>query len=117
MAMTTIGTHGRLAGELRRDGSDAGSATDTEKNAQTLDLLAVDAAYPAPVLPDTDRRLVHQAWHHGEVVLANLHDCPARPTALAPGSTLDANAVCEIVRRVARAVGAPLPQFSVRLSL
>ncbi|HEV8054946.1 MAG TPA: hypothetical protein VGP51_00490, partial [Nocardioidaceae bacterium] len=32
-----------------------------------LDLVAVDAAWPEPVCPETDRRAAHQAWHYGEV--------------------------------------------------
>ena len=33
------------------------------------DLLAVDEAYPAPVVDDATRLRVHQAWRHGQVVI------------------------------------------------
>ena len=45
------------------------------------DLLAVDEAYPAPVVDDATRLRVHQAWRHGQVVhrRARLAHGPGRP--------------------------------------
>ena len=36
------------------------------------DLLAVDEAYPEPVVDDAARLRVHQAWRHGQVVIGEL---------------------------------------------
>ena len=35
-------------------------------------LLAVDEAYPAPVVDDDVRGRAHQAWRHGQVLLVEL---------------------------------------------
>ena len=40
-----------------------------ESPRQTLDLLAVDAAYPRTLCPNKRRHDAHQAWHYGEVLL------------------------------------------------
>jgi hypothetical protein len=79
---------------------------------QQLDLLAVDAAYPRPVCPDGLRVQVHQAWNLGEVLLV---DVDGRVAAAAPGTRLDANAVCEVLHRFARAVGAPAGNVTVSI--
>ncbi len=81
---------------------------------EPLDLLAVDAAYPTPVLADDERRQVHQAWHFGEVLLI-VHQ--GRTTAAAPGSQFDAREVCEVLRRFAKAVGTSPSQISVSIAL
>jgi hypothetical protein len=79
-----------------------------------LDLVAVDAAWPEPVCPETDRRAAHQAWHYGEVAL--LEGSPALVLGV-PGSALGADLVSEAVRRFARAVGAKTQNYSVQLRL
>ena len=38
------------------------------------DLLAVDEAYPEPVVDDATRLRVHQAWRHGQVVIGSVAD-------------------------------------------
>jgi hypothetical protein len=81
---------------------------------QRLDLLAVDAAYPRPVCPEEVRVLVHQAWNLGELLLLEVD---GRVTAAAPGTRLDADAVCEILSRFARAVGAPSGNVTVSIVL
>jgi hypothetical protein len=81
---------------------------------QQLDLLAVDAAYPRPVCPDELRVQVHQAWNLGEVQLL---DVGGRVAVAAPGTRLDANAVCELLQRFARAVGAPEHNLTVSIVL
>ena len=80
---------------------------------QPLDLLAVDAAYPRVVCPDAERSAAHQAWQFGEVVLLVGRRAGGRSGA---GTRFDANLACETLRRVARAVGAPTGNFTVRVS-
>jgi hypothetical protein len=79
-----------------------------------LDLLAVDAAYPRPVCPERERAAAHQAWHYGEVILVQVD---FRLAAAAPGTRFDAEVMCETLRRVAKAVGAPPSNFTVSVTL
>jgi hypothetical protein len=83
---------------------------------QTLpcDLLAVDQAYPAPVLDEATRTRVHQAWRHGQVLLLELD---GRATMAVPGTAWSADQVLEGFRRFARAAGADPARWSVRLGL
>ena len=78
------------------------------------DLLAVDQAYPAPVLDEETRTRVHQTWQHGQVLLLTRD---GRATVAAPGTSWSADAVLEVFTRVARAVGADPARWSVRLGL
>jgi hypothetical protein len=78
------------------------------------DLLAVDQAYPAPVLDEATRTRVHQAWRHGQVLLVQVD---GRVTVAAPGVSWTADRVLVTLTRVARAVGADPSQWSVRLGL
>ena len=80
----------------------------------SLDLLAVDAAYPRPVCPEAERTAAHQAWHYGEVVLVEID---SRLAAAIPGTRFDANLMCETLRRVAKSVGAPAGNFTVAVTL
>ena len=80
----------------------------------TLDLLAVDAAYPAVVCPEKHRQAAHQAWQFGEVALVEVD---GRVAAAAPGTRFDEDLACEVIRRVARAVGATTDRFTVSLAL
>jgi hypothetical protein len=86
----------------------AGAAT------QQLDLVAVDAAYPAAVCPESIRVQVHQAWQLGEVVLL---DIDGRVVVAAPGTGFDANGVCDVLRRFGKAVGAPDHNLTVSIVL
>lgn len=79
-----------------------------------LDLLAVDAAYPVPVCPEAERRAAHQAWRFGEVLLFEID---RQLVAAVPGTRFDANLACEVVRRLAKSVGAPTRNYSVSLAL
>lgn len=81
---------------------------------ERLDLLACDAAYPQPVLGDDERHQAHQAWQFGEVLLIAYE---GRTTAAMPGSCLDANGACEVIRRFAKAVGASAGRFTVSIAL
>jgi hypothetical protein len=76
------------------------------------DLLAVDEAYPEPVAGEGLRVRTHQAWRHGEVLVAA--DGP-RVLLAVPGSRIDAETALEAVGRFARAVGAGPGSYAVRL--
>jgi hypothetical protein len=79
-----------------------------------FDLLAVDQAYPVPVVGEATRTAVHQAWRHGQVLLLSRD---ARATVAVPGTSFAADRVLEALSRVARAVGADPARWSVRLTL
>ena len=55
-----------VRGRLAADQPDHGAE---ESQEIVCDLLAVDEAYPAPVVDDATRLRVHQAWRHGQVVI------------------------------------------------
>ncbi len=90
----------------------SGELTGPGDRVEPLDLLAVDAAYPQPVCDDHNRRAAHQAWQFGEVLLV---EHAGRTAAAVPGSGLDANRACEVLRRVAKAVGADTARFTVSI--
>jgi hypothetical protein len=78
------------------------------------DLLAVDHAYPAPVVDEGTRTRVHQSWRHGQVVLLSR---AGRAAVAVPGTSFEADRVLEAFTRLTRAVGADPARWSVRLSL
>ncbi|NYG55871.1 hypothetical protein [Nocardioides perillae] len=78
------------------------------------DLLAVDAAYPAPVADEATRTAAHRAWHHGQVHLAEVGE---RLTLLVPGRGFAADDVLEAVARLARAVGSDPDRYAVLLRI
>lgn len=86
------------------------------RSGETLpcDLLAVDQAYPEPVVDEATRTRVHQSWRHGQVLLLS-HD--SRATVAVPGTSFVADRVLESFTRVARAVGADPARWSVQLNL
>jgi hypothetical protein len=92
----------------------AGELTGRSGQVEVLDLLACDAAYPRPVLGENDRHQAHQAWQFGEVLLVAY---AGRTTAAMPGSSFDANQACEVIRRVAKALGANQASFTVAIAL
>ena len=91
-----------------------GSLVDEADQHLGCDLLAVDQAYPRPVLDEATRVLVHQAWRHGQVLLLGMAD---RLTVTAPGTAWTPELVLEAFTRFARAVGADSSRWSVRLNL
>jgi hypothetical protein len=91
-----------------------GALASASGHALPCDLLAVDQAYPAPVVDEGTRTQVHRAWRHGQVLLLNQR---GRTTVAAPGVSWSADRALEALRRVARAVGADPEQWSVRLGL
>ncbi|MDQ3628198.1 MAG: hypothetical protein M3419_05215 [Actinomycetota bacterium] len=79
-----------------------------------LDLLCVDAAFPAPVVCERVRHDAHQAWHYGQVLLLGR----AGRTALGvPKARIDADLSCDALRRFAKAIGVRSDRVSVTLRL
>lgn len=100
--------HGRLTAETAPvEGSDASEEI-------VCDLLAVDEAYPAPVVDDATRLRVHQAWRHGQVVIG---EHGSRMVLAVPGTRFGPELVLEALSRLARAVGARAERYAVLLRL
>lgn len=78
------------------------------------DLLAVDEAYPEPVVDDAGRLRVHQAWRHGQVVIGELD---SRLVLAVPGTLFGPELVLEALGRLARAVGAHAERYAALLRL
>lgn len=77
-------------------------------------LMAVDEAYPAPVVPDDVRSRAHQTWHHGQVLLV---DRERSLTLAVPGRRFDAELVMEALARLAKAVGGSPDEWVVLLRI
>ena len=93
-----------VRGRLTADGADD----------LVCDLLAVDEAYPEPVVDDASRLRVHQAWRHGQVVIGSLDD---RMVLAVPGTGFGPELVLEALGRLARAVGAHAERYAALLRL
>ena len=78
------------------------------------DLLAVDEAYPAPVVDDATRLRVHQAWRHGQVVIG---EHGSRMVLAVPGTRFGPDLVLDALGRLARAVGARAERYAALLRL
>lgn len=78
------------------------------------DLLAVDEAYPTPVVDDATRLRVHQAWRHGQVVIG---EHGSRMVLAVPGTRFGPELVLDALGRLARAVGARAERYAVLLRL
>lgn len=78
------------------------------------DLLAVDQAFPRPVIDADSRLRAHLAWHHGQVLLG---DFEGRLTIAAPGSSWGPDAILEALARLAKAVGARPERYAVLMRL
>jgi hypothetical protein len=91
-----------------------GRLTGPDDQRLSCDLLAVDQAYPAPVLDEATRTHVHQSWRHGQVLLLSDAD---RACVAAPGTSWTADRVLEVFTRLARAVGSDPRRWSVHLGL
>ncbi|GAA4126262.1 hypothetical protein GCM10022215_35570 [Nocardioides fonticola] len=86
--------------------------------ALACDVLAVDEAFPAPVMEDDLRTRAHQAWRHGSIVVLAPHPGPADAVVVAvPGRRIDAPVAFEALARLARAVGADPRRWSVQWRL
>jgi hypothetical protein len=100
---------GRLTAEEWSSGSDAGNVPEV-----ACDLLAVDEAYPSPVVDDATRLRVHQAWRHGQVVIGRHDD---RVVLAVPGTGFGPDLVLDALGRLARAVGAHTDRYAALLRL
>lgn len=76
------------------------------------DLLAVDQAFPEPVVPERWRREAHAQWARGEVLALQLD---GTLTLVAPGQVLSADLVLVVIGRLARAVGVSPGRFLAAL--
>jgi hypothetical protein len=114
-----LGTHdvvwradaGLSTGHLVRGRLTAGPEADLTI---TCDLLAVDEAYPAPVVDDATRLRVHQAWRHGQVVVGEVD---SRLVLAVPGTRFGPELVLDALGRLARAVGARAERYAALLRL
>jgi hypothetical protein len=93
-----------VPGRLTADGTDD----------VVCDLLAVDEAYPEPVVDDATRLRVHQAWRHGQVVIGELD---SRMVLAVPGTGFGPDLVLDALGRLARAVGARAERYAALLRL
>lgn len=91
-----------------------GRLTGAEPDTLACDLLAVDEAYPEPVVDDATRLRVHQAWRHGQVVTGEVE---GRLVLAVPGSRFGSELVLDVLGRFARAVGARPEHYAVLLRL
>ena len=100
-----------VRGRLAADQSDhlAGASQEI-----VCDLLAVDEAYPEPVVDDATRLRVHQAWRHGQVVIG---EHGSRMVLAVPGTRFGPELVLDALGRLARAVGARAERYAVLLRL
>jgi len=87
---------------------------DAEALEIACDLLAVDEAYPEPVVDDAGRLRVHQAWRHGQVVIGELD---SRLVLAVPGTRFGPELVLDALGRLARAVGAHAERYAALLRL
>ncbi len=85
-----------------------------EEQRLRCDLLAVDEAFPAPVVDEVSRSRAHQAWQHGQVLLAELD---GRLVMGVPGTRCDADRVLDALNRLAKAVGASPDHFAARIRI
>ena len=98
---------GRLAADQPDDSAEASREI-------VCDLLAVDEAYPEPVVDDATRLRVHQAWRHGQVVI---REHGSRMVLAVPGTRFGPELVLDALGRLARAVGARAERYAVLLRL
>src|SRR5688572_2585540 len=99
------------------DGHDPGHGAGDDVAEETevaCDLLAVDEAYPEPVVDDATRLRVHQSWRHGQVVIGELD---SRMVLAVPGTHFGPDVVLDALSRLARAVGAHAERYAALLRL
>lgn len=89
-----------------------GDLTGTSGQRLACDLLAVDDAYPAPVVDEASRSRAHQAWQHGQVLLG---EYDGRLALGVPGTHLGAELALDALGRLAKAVGASPDHYAARL--
>lgn len=81
------------------------------------DVLAVDEAFPTPVMDDAVRTRAHQAWRHRSIVVLSEHGPADTLVVAVPGRRIDAPVAFEAMARLARAVGADPSDWSVQWRL
>ena len=111
---------GLQTGHLVRGRLTAGTVPDGSTASEEIvcDLLAVDEAYPAPVVDDATRLRVHQAWRHGQVVVGSLGTgTDARMVLAVPGTGFGPDLVLDALGRLARAVGAHAENYAALLRI
>ena len=86
----------------------------TEEHRLGCDLIAVDEAYPAPVVEEGSRSRAHQVWQHGQVLVAEVDQ---RLVLGVPGTRVDAELLLDALSRLAKAVGASPDNFAARLRI
>lgn len=92
----------------------AGRLTAPGQDDVVCDLLAVDQAFPLAVTDPQSRLRAHQAWHHGQVLVANYGD---RLTLAGPGTDWSPDQILEALTRLAKSVGARPERYGVLLRL
>ena len=104
---------GHLVRGRLTSGDEVGEAVEV-----VCDLLAVDEAYPEPVVDDATRLRVHQAWRHGQVVVGSIGTADeARMVLAVPGTGFGPDLVLDALGRLARAVGASPAHYAALLRL
>jgi hypothetical protein len=99
---------------VRRQQHVTGLLTGQDDEQLACDLLAVDTAFPQPVVVEDDRVGAHQAWQRGQLHLGRRAD---RLTLLVPGHEFTADLALTAVGRLARSVGADPQRYVVTLRL
>lgn len=101
---------------LRGGARVTGVLTSAGPESLACDLLAIDQAFPAPVLADHLRTRAHQAWQHGQVLL--LAEPGGTPLVLAaPGRAFTADLALDVLGRLALAVGASAERYAAHLRI
>ena len=112
-----LGTHEvvrRADSGLRSGHLVRGRLTTDGETDVVCDLLAIDEAYPQPVVDDATRLRVHQSWRHGQVVIGELD---SRMVLAVPGTHFGPDVVLDALSRLARAVGAHAERYAALLRL
>lgn len=86
--------------------------SDEDGTTLPVDLLAVDVAYPEPIVDEATRAAVHEAWRRGELYLVRVED---RLTMTVPAVHHSADEALEVIGRFAQAVAAPRRRYGLRL--
>lgn len=103
-----------VAGSGLRSGPAVRGTLTADAGESPCDLLAIDVAYPAPIVSESVRHSAHQAWAFGEV---HLVEADGRLALAVPGTSLTADLLLDALGRLARAVGASADRYSVRLRI
>lgn len=94
--------------------STPGSLRAADELVLSLTVLAADVAYPVPVVAESVRAQVHQAWQYGQVALLAAADSYA---VAVPATSVDVDLLCEVLRRFAKAIGVAAERVSVLVRL